>query len=69
MVGGLKSSCKLVSEWNGYECSTIDLGILEWDSMGVDKKNMTPIPVYVANSAFNNTINMWREREFIGSEP
>lgn len=61
-VGDKLSECTWVNSWNAYDCEdNLEFGVLEWNSEGADKQEISPIPVFVENDVFNNKVNMWRE--------
>lgn len=67
--GALKDECTYVPDWNAFNCTNTDLAVLEWEAIGPDAKEIQTAPVLVTNDEFENTINLWREWEWIGPEP
>lgn len=37
LIGDKLDECSYVPAWNSFSCSTLDLGILQWDAIGEDK--------------------------------
>lgn len=65
----LSPTCTVNYYWNGYDCSTTEFGIVEWESVAWDRQRQMAAPVYVTNDVFTNKINAWREWSWQGSEP
>jgi len=65
----MRDSCSFIPTWNGFLCDRTDISVLEWESIGADAKEINTAPVSVINDDFENLVNLWREWEWIGSEP
>jgi len=65
----MRDTCEYMPSWNGFYCIGNDIGVLEWESIGRDAKDLATAPVTIENDYFTNTVNLWREWEWIGSEP
>ena len=56
----LRDTCSFVPKWNAYDCTTTDLGVLEFGADSKDKQKKSN-SVTVENNFFKNKVNMWRE--------
>jgi len=42
----------------------MEIGVLEWDAIGADKRSLISSPVQVKNPEFENTVNQFRESDW-----
>jgi hypothetical protein len=70
LVGDHLDSCTASVPMNAFICEGNDLGVLEFEGTGSDRKMMASAPASLNNGdEFTNVVNMWREWEWNGNEP
>lgn len=69
LVGDHYPGCESNTIMNAFICEGKELGILEFEGTGSDRKMMSSAPATLDNGVFANVVNMWREWEWNGAEP
>eukprot|EP01016_Furgasonia_blochmanni_P011620 TRINITY_DN1532_c0_g1_i2.p1 TRINITY_DN1532_c0_g1~~TRINITY_DN1532_c0_g1_i2.p1 ORF type:complete len:283 (+),score=79.28 TRINITY_DN1532_c0_g1_i2:75-851(+) len=59
--------CTFNSKWEGYSCSTLDYGLLEFESLDSDKRTRLPSPINITSSnGFINSLNTFMDHVWHG---
>lgn len=69
LVGDHLPGCVASVSMNAFMCEGKDLGVLEFEGTGSDRKSMSSAPATLDNGVFVNVVNMWREWTWNGKEP
>lgn len=55
--------CELETQWNAWECSSENIGVMIFDNLDPDRMDRALHPVYIQNSdtGFNNRLNSYMD--------